>query len=302
MIGDNAESVRMERISNRGIMKRKTQQDGFTLIELLVVIAVIAILAAMLLPVLSAAQRRSIDLKCVSNCKEMLLGMTIYVTDANGRMISYIDPETGAHNLWIQRLESDYSVQQGVRCCPATIPPNPVSAWKEPPDAQTGGGMGQGVGTADYPWLWNGTMQFIGSYGLNGYCYADSYQYGFPPSAPANNSQQYYKRESNIMQPTQTPYFSDSVWVDGWPLETDIPAPDLYSGGDNVNGGLPLQCIARHGFKSASAAPRHVNVLQRLPGNVNIAFVDGHAGPEPLENLWSLYWHKDWVTPSPRPK
>jgi len=62
---------------------------GFTLIELLVVIAIIAILAALLLPALATAKRSSIDVNCISNSKELLLSMTMYVDDAKGTFISY---------------------------------------------------------------------------------------------------------------------------------------------------------------------------------------------------------------------
>jgi prepilin-type N-terminal cleavage/methylation domain-containing protein/prepilin-type processing-associated H-X9-DG protein len=61
--------------------KQFSKQHGFTLIELIVVIGIIAILAGLLLPALAQAKDRSRAIKCVSNEKQMGIGMELYIQD-----------------------------------------------------------------------------------------------------------------------------------------------------------------------------------------------------------------------------
>jgi prepilin-type N-terminal cleavage/methylation domain-containing protein len=61
---------------------------GFTLIELLVVIAVIAILMAILVPVLSSAKKQATMARCLANHRNLLSGWIMYADDNDGMLIS----------------------------------------------------------------------------------------------------------------------------------------------------------------------------------------------------------------------
>jgi len=101
-------------------MKHKstfTARRGFTLIELLVVIAIIAILAAILFPVFARARENARRASCMSNLKQIGLGMMMYAQDYDEHVICHSLSVSGLY--WYQTLQP-YVKSNQLFFCPSS--------------------------------------------------------------------------------------------------------------------------------------------------------------------------------------
>ena len=70
-------------------LSSRQKECCFTLIELLVVIGIIAVLAGMLLPVLSSSRERAKLANCLSNVKQITMANLMYADDSGGYLVPY---------------------------------------------------------------------------------------------------------------------------------------------------------------------------------------------------------------------
>ena len=99
-------------------MRRRTRHAfaGFTLVELLVVIGIIALLIAILLPTLSRAREQSKAAVCLSNLRQIGIGVVMYANANRGCFPQ--NSHRGADQSWLETLYP-FGINPAVRLCPS---------------------------------------------------------------------------------------------------------------------------------------------------------------------------------------
>lgn len=304
-------------------IKRKQFSGGaFTLIELLVVIAIIAILAALLLPSLASAKRKSQQAVCLSNLKQLCQANIMYAGDYNGVLMQAPPASNpgpfGPYAEWIGGMVEYFAKATNLIICPSArdaLSPSQLTAngLVASGSPGVGGGGGGQPGTANNAYvLYFGLNTPLGwdsacSYTYNAWFYsangvdAGGVQISYGITSPA----WIYGKDSQVTSTAQTPVFADGNWEDTSPGEQDHPCQDLWKGTDwlGQKGHYEMGRVAlqRHGGV-VSASRSYTTDWNASPPNgaVNVTMFDGHAELVKLPNLWTLQWHRAWaqvVTP-----
>ena len=102
-------------------------RKAFTLIELLVVIAIIAILAAILFPAFARARENARKTSCLSNLKQIGLGVLQYAQDYDEKYPMYrVDGgtgQTGSAYGWADAIQPYVKSEQLLQCPSDTLSP-----------------------------------------------------------------------------------------------------------------------------------------------------------------------------------
>ena len=101
-------------------------RSGFTLIELLVVIAIIAILAAILFPVFARARENARRTACLSNMKQIGLGIMQYTQDYDEM---YMASEGNTNNYALSRI-GPYTKSDQILVCPSATSTKTINVLK----------------------------------------------------------------------------------------------------------------------------------------------------------------------------
>ncbi len=255
-------------------------RSGFTLIELLVVIAIIAILAAILFPVFAQAREKARQASCLSNTKQLGLGVYQYVQDydetiPNGGWRAGTSTP-GSQSRWYRDVYP-YIKNVGVFTCPSKNDGNFIVKFVQPaaadliqvPGPGSAGGYGINRNLVGYP-----------------YCTAE----GCVPPPPSNPSKTlaeitdsagtFLICEASQSDDRMVTYRTDpTVWVkyELSPTDWQVTVPSDWTTSTNS--------YDPYGVTGGSGQNENRRPMARHNGGLNVIYCDGHSKWNKIENF-----------------
>lgn len=250
----------------------EADRQPFTLIELLVVISIIAILAALLLPVLSRARERARRIACMNNVRQVTMAALMYAENYDAR-VPYGSRNMGSQNFTptyvrgdvYKMLTEEYGAEPPVWQCPSR--PN-LSTQS---DSVHGSMYGCVIGS---PWPNSMDLPNIRTsyfYLANGFDYPLSgsrFQPGVEELLP------------NVLTDAseKSPLFADLVYAWFWTADPTYVANHNY--GDMVAAG-----------QNQSYADGHVAWEQdHLPSSLPVGYSTDSTATHDSSGRWGMYW------------
>ena len=244
---------------------------GFTLIELLVVISIIALLLAILMPVVQRVRNQARAVVCRANLKQWGTIFAVYTEDNEGcpapsklravRLLRGSSLSVDKPN----KPDFHHVSTQGIACCPMAVRPRRRERFRY--IVGTEFDVAGTRGSTFEAWeITSPSPPFRGSYGFNPKLF-DALSHGHIGGR--------------------------GLWRG---LET-------YSFRGTANFPVLLDCSRWHGdhdeFMSPAASRANGFCINRHNGHVNGLFLDWSARRIGLKELWTLKWHRKYNTAGP---
>jgi len=255
---------------------------AFTLIELLVVIAIIAILASILFPVFARARENARRASCMSNLKQIGLGLMQYIQDYDGKWpnrcfgygcyeAGYSYPYNAGRYKWMDAIYPYINSEQVFDCPSDRLP------YRNAADNAT-----------IRPYRYNYGKYYFGSYGANTMYVGYPGQRGFfhNEETTAGGAAQDPTADSSLEAPSTTVAITDSYAYDNY-----YPWQVYYTPGVGSPKTPPITTDSVTGNLHA------VNADQRHLDTINVLWADGHVKSMKIDQLFkagtggfATYW------------